>query len=62
MWTGGHNDYTATEGNLFGCKKSMTPSKPKPLLFTKGLQEVAYTCKSCGKITVEVIKADTSSA
>ncbi len=41
-----------------GCKTPMLPSEPKPLLFTEGLQEVAYTCPSCGTTTVRTMKPD----
>ena len=37
------------------CKTAMMPSKPKLVLFTRGLEEVTYNCVSCGA-TVRSIK------
>jgi hypothetical protein len=34
----------------------MMPSKPKLLLFTRGLEEVTYSCVSCGATIVRSIK------
>ena len=38
------------------CKTVMMPSKPKLVLFTRGLEEVTYSCVSCGAATVRSIK------
>ena len=38
------------------CKTAMMPSKPKLVLFTRGLEEVTYSCLSCGATTVRSIK------
>lgn len=35
----------------------MTPSHPKKLPRTPDLQEITYTCKSCGMTTNRTIKA-----
>jgi RNase P subunit RPR2 len=40
-----------------GCKTAMTPSHPRKLARTPGLQEITYTCKSCGMTTKRTIKA-----
>ena len=34
------------------CKTAMMSSKPKLVLFTRGLEEVTYSCLSCGATTV----------
>ena len=34
------------------CKTAMMPSKPKLVLFTRGLEEVTYSCLSCGATTI----------
>ena len=38
------------------CKTVMMASKPKLVLFTRGLEEVAYSCPSCDATTVRSIK------
>jgi hypothetical protein len=35
----------------------MTPSPPKKLAHVADLQEVSYTCESCGTTTKRTIKA-----
>ncbi len=35
-----------------GCKKAMPPSKSKPILFSNGLEGVAYTLKRCAVSTL----------
>jgi RNase P subunit RPR2 len=38
------------------CEKPMTPSEPKPVLFSNGVREVTYTCESCGATIIRAIK------
>ena len=38
------------------CKTFMMPAEIKPVLFTKGLQEVTYACEPCGTTIVQTIK------
>ncbi len=42
-----------------GCNTPMIPSDDlKPLQSSGSLQEVTYTCQSCGATTVRAIKVD----
>jgi hypothetical protein len=40
-----------------GCKTAMLPSPPNNLPRVKSLQEITYTCPSCGMTTTRTIKA-----
>jgi len=39
-----------------GCKKPMTASTPKPILFAKGLADITYVCEKCGTKTRRTVK------
>jgi RNase P subunit RPR2 len=41
-----------------GCKTAMTPSHPKKLPRASNLQEITYTCPSCGMSTKRTMKAN----
>jgi RNase P subunit RPR2 len=41
-----------------GCKTAMIPSPPKKLPRVESLQEITYTCPSCGMATRRTIKAE----
>jgi DNA-directed RNA polymerase subunit M/transcription elongation factor TFIIS len=41
-----------------GCKQPMNSSEPTAVLSADELQELTYTCTSCGMTTVRLIKTD----
>jgi RNase P subunit RPR2 len=45
-----------------GCNRRMKPGKPEPILFTKGLADVRFTCDRCGIAAVRTIKIDENKA
>ena len=40
-----------------GCRTAMAPSHPKKSPRTSDLEEITYTCPSCGMTTTRTIKA-----
>jgi RNase P subunit RPR2 len=40
------------------CRKPMKPGAPKPILLTKNLAELTYTCQTCGATTKRTIREE----
>jgi RNase P subunit RPR2 len=41
-----------------GCHKPMASGKPEPILFAKGLADIAYVCEKCGTATKRTVKEE----